>query len=127
MPAPYSDNPMGMMSAGNSGALYVGTIAANRYAAGWIAPDQVHVYDGGADQVVLNVDWEPGTQMIALPSGEQGHFLSLGARVAKRHDWGIPKEGVEAYIVQHGCNNGEYCWNTNRRQNTLASRHGKHR
>ena len=109
------DNPMGMMSTGNSGALHVGTIAVNRYAAGWIAPDQVHVYDGGADRVVLNVDWEPGTQMIVLPSGEQGHFLSLGARVAKRHDWGIPKEGVEAYIVKHQCDD-EYCYGANRRQ-----------
>ena len=94
------DNPMDMMSGGNRGTLHVGTIAANRYAAGWIDPSDVHIYGGGSDSVTLSVDWETGTQMIVLPTGTQGNFLSLGARVAKRHDRGIPKEGVEAYIIE---------------------------
>ena len=77
----------------------IGTIAANRYAAGWIDASDVHVYRGGTDRVTLRAGWENGTQMLVVPSGEQGHFLSLGTRVAKRHDRGIPKEGVESYLI----------------------------
>ena len=95
-----ADNPMDMTSRGNRGVLRVGTIAANRYASGWIAPEDVHIYEDGHDLVTLSVDWEAGTQMIVLPTETQGNFLSLGARVAKRHDWGIPKEGVEAYVIE---------------------------
>ena len=108
------------MSWGNRGVLHVGTIAVNRYTAGWVTPEQVHVYDGGFDRVQLSVDWEPGTQMIVLPTGKQGNFLSLGARVAKNHDSGIPKEGVESYLIQHDqCHAatwGEACWGISRRQ-----------
>ena len=75
----YADNPMDMTSDGNQGALHVGTIAVNRYAAGWITPEQVHIYDGGADQVVLNVDWEPGAQMIVLALRRTGTLLVLGS------------------------------------------------
>ena len=114
----FSDNPMDMASAGNRGTLHVGAIAVNRYAAGWIEPDDVHIYNGGAERVTLSVDWESGTQMLVLPTGTQGNFLSLGARVAKRHDRGIPKEGVEAYLVlQDNCSfiDLHSCWGVRRR------------
>ena len=96
-----TDNPMDMMSAGAAqpGYFDVGTIAVNRYAAGWIPPSDVHIYRGGVEQVTLHAGWENGTQMLVVPSGEQGYFLTVGARVAKRHDRGIPKEGVESYLV----------------------------
>ena len=106
----YADNPMDLMSgAWNiSGTKLdndhfkghkVGTIAANRYAAGWIDPADVHVFRGGTDRITLRASWEHGTQMLAVPSGEQGYFLTLGTRVAKHHDEYIPKEGVESYII----------------------------
>ena len=77
----------------------IGTVTANRYAAGWIDPSDVHIYRGGTDLVTLHPGWETGTQMLVIPSGEQGRFLTMGVRVAKRHDAGIVKEGVEAYII----------------------------
>ena len=95
------DNPMDMLGSGGALDNLVGTIAVNLYAAGWIDPSDVHIYQGGTDQVTLSVGWEPGTQMIVLPSEQRGHFLSLGARAAQRHDREIPKEGVESYIVSH--------------------------
>ena len=83
-----------------SDRLTIGVPAVTRYAAGWIDPGDVHVYQGGGtERVVLRAGWEQGTQMLAVPSGEQGRFLALGTRVAKHHDRGIPKEGVEAYEV----------------------------
>ena len=113
-----SDNPMDLSSIGNRGTLHVGPIAINRYASGWIDPDDVRIYEGGTESATLSVDWEAGTQMIVLPTGEQGNFLSLGARVAKLHDRGIPKEGVEAYLVlQDDCSfiNLRPCWGIQRR------------
>ena len=103
-----ADNPMDFLSDGLSveGSFDVGTIAVNRYAAGWIDPEDVHIYQGGTQRVRLRAGWEQGTQMLVVPSGEQGHFLSLGTRVAKHYDRGIPKEGVESYIVDqrsHQC------------------------
>ena len=110
----YTDNPMDMTSLGNRGVLHTGTIAVNRYAAGWIEPDQVHIFSGGFDRISLSVDWEPGTQMVVVPTEVQGRFLSLGARVAKRHDRGIPKEGVESYIVDHECRHAGSCYGADR-------------
>ena len=108
----HHDNPMDVMSGAwivTSKPPYldneyllghkIGTVAANRYAAGWIDPSDVHIYRGGTDRVVLRAGWKNGTQMLVVPSGEQGHFLTLGTRVAKRHDLNIPKEGVESYLI----------------------------
>ena len=120
----YWDNPMDLVS----GALFIssnfpyfyndhfkghkiGTIAANRYAAGWIDPADVHIFRGGTDRVLLRAGWEHGTQMLVVPSGEQGHFLTLGTRVAKHHDENIPKEGVESYLIDQrpGASQGGGC------------------
>ena len=103
-----ADNPMDMASSGNfdPGIFNVGTVAVSRYAAGWIDPADVHIHQGGTERITLRASWDSGTQMLAIPSGEQGYFLSLGTRVAKRHDRGIPKEGVESYLVDqrpHQC------------------------
>ena len=104
------DNPMDVMSGSyliggldHSDEVFegltVGTIAANRYAAGWIAPSDVHVFGGGTDRVTLHATWEAGMQMLVVPSGQQGYFLTFGVRVAKYHDRGIPEEGVESYVI----------------------------
>ena len=56
------DNPMDNMSSGPWGqfsgrresagtSVLAGTVAVNRYAAGWIAPDQVEIYKGGQNFV----------------------------------------------------------------------------
>lgn len=99
------DNPMDMISGSPRRpelrrlGLVAGTIAVNRYAAGWIDPDDVAVHEGGIASYVLAPIGISGTQMLVLPTGESGHFISLGARVAAGYDAGIPESGVEAYRV----------------------------
>ncbi|MDE0138636.1 MAG: fibronectin type III domain-containing protein [bacterium] len=99
------DNPMDMISGSPHGwelrrhGLVAGTIAVNRYAAGWIDPDDVAVHDGGIASYVLAPIGISGTQMLVLPTGNPGEFISMGARVASGYDAGIPASGVEAYRV----------------------------
>ena len=98
-PAKY-DNPMDILSdAEKAPGLQVGTIAINRYAAGWIDQDEVEVYPGqGKSRYVLAPPGKDGTQMLVLPLGDEG-FMTLGARVKKGYDAGLPKAGVESYFI----------------------------
>jgi hypothetical protein len=100
------DNPIDLMS-GNSGAdLFTtvtdsyATLAFNRYAAGWIAPGDVVVHSGGTTELVLEAAGSDGTEMVVIPIGEQGHLVSLDARVRSTHD-PIPSswEGVSVHTI----------------------------
>ena len=99
------DNPMDIVSGSPQGwelrrnGLVAGTIAVNRYAAGWIDADDVAVHEGGIGSYVLAPIGISGTQMLVLPTGVSGHFISMGARVASGYDAGIPAEGVEVYLI----------------------------
>ena len=57
------------------------------------------VHEGGIGSYVLAPIGISGTQMLVLPTGDSGLFISLGARVAAGYDAGIPASGVEAYRV----------------------------
>ena len=94
------DNPMDIMSDNEAApGLQVGTIAINRYAAGWIDQDEVEVYPGeGKVRYVLAPPGVAGTQMLVLRSGDGG-YMTLGARVRKGYDVGLPREGVESYFM----------------------------
>ena len=93
------DNPMDVMSNSDAVAgLQVGTIAINRYAAGWIDPGQVRIHSGGRAVYRLHPIGEEGTQMLVLRS-DGSSFMTLGARVRKGYDIGIPVEGVESYLI----------------------------
>ena len=110
------DNPMDIMSGGGSSGYAVGMIAVNRYAAGWIPPEQVHVYEGGAAQLTLQ-NLGSDTLMLAIPSDEQGLWLSVGARIADDYN-AAPADGVEVYVVDQRpgvCERGQgVCWGTDR-------------
>ena len=93
------DNPMDVMSNNDAVAgLQVGTMAINRYAAGWIDPEQVRIHSGGRAVYRLHPIGEEGTQMLVLRS-DGSSFMTLGARVKKGYDSGIPVEGVESYLI----------------------------
>lgn len=94
------ENPMDIMSDAEAApGLQVGTIALNRYAAGWIDQEDVEIYSGnGRYRYTLSPPGMAGTQMLVLKSGENG-FITLGARVRKGYDSGLPKEGVESYFT----------------------------
>ena len=95
--------------------LTIGTIAFNRYAAGWIDPAEVAIHEPGTTaDYELAPPGRPGTQMLVLPhpeTGTEGSFATLGARVRgaggeEWHDGNIPAEGVEFYWVDQtheGC------------------------
>ena len=100
-PAGY-ENPMDIMSNPEAASgLQVGTIALNRYAAGWINKEDVEIYSGsGKRRYTLVPPDTAGTQMLVLESGDDG-FITLGARVRKGYDSGLPKEGVESYFIDN--------------------------
>ena len=109
------DNPMDLMSNNPEApklelnALVVGTAAMNRYAAGWIDPEEVAVHREPYGSYLLSPPGVAGVQMLVLSRGEPGRFISLGARVAKGHDGGIPAEGVEVYRIDQravACSDG---------------------
>ena len=112
------DNPMDMMS-GASG-ISIGTIAVNRYAAGWLNAVNVAVHPAGKTHTYqLRPTGAGGVQMLVLASPQVGVITTLGVRVARGHDSGIVKQGVEVYRVdQRGCLNptrSNACWANDRR------------
>ncbi len=99
------DNPMDLMSqvpgveySGPDG-ISAGTIAINRYAAGWLPLETVKVHSGQPTSYLLSPPGVTGTQMVVLPSGQPGRFVTLGARLREGYDRGLPVEGVEVYRV----------------------------
>lgn len=130
------DNPMDVMSGGPEASFtwidaagwsrtasvntLSGSIAVNRYAAGWISPAQVEIHRGSRSVQALSEIGDEGTQMVVIPSGVVGVFHALGARFKKGYDSLIPKEGVEVYYIDQrstACSNPvlDSCWGANRR------------
>ncbi|HEY7563938.1 MAG TPA: S-layer homology domain-containing protein [Acidimicrobiia bacterium] len=91
------DNPMDLMSGGDDGDLNIGTIAVNRYAAGWIGSESVAFHRGG--DLTYTIGASGGTQMLVLPTETAGTFEFLGVRIRSGTDFGLPAEGVEVYRV----------------------------
>ena len=105
------DNPMDIMSrVDDRSQLQVGTIAINRYAAGWIDPSEVAIYEGtSAESYRLRPIGDGGVQMLVVRSGGSG-FLTLGARVSKEFDSLVPREGVEVYLVDEQSPTCSHFW-----------------
>ncbi|MDE0622205.1 MAG: hypothetical protein OXH83_11075 [Bryobacterales bacterium] len=100
------NNPMDVMS-GSIG--WVGTIAINRYAAGWINPDDVYVWELGDKSKTLWLDTvgvTGGYQMLVLRDAYSTWYYTFGARVQGRFDSHLPKEGVEWYTVDESVDTG---------------------
>ena len=99
-------NPMDVMS-GSVG--WVGTTAINRYAAGWIDPDDVKVWELGDNRGTYRLDplgETGGYQMLVIRDSESTWYYTLGARVRDRFDSHIPQEGVEVYVVDESADAG---------------------
>ena len=115
------DNRMDLMSGRDTFGLNTITIAANRYASGWIAPEDVALHTGGAATYVLSPLGEEGIQMLAIPTAlSPGTFYALGVRVQEGIDSNVPLEGVELYLIdqRHNACDRSFaglCGNTRRR------------
>ena len=88
---------MDLMSGGDSDSLDIGTIAINRYAAGWFGSEGVFFHRGGNLSYTLGA--RSGLQMLVLPTDQPGIFETLSVRIRSGYDFGIPAEGVEVYSV----------------------------
>ena len=114
------DNRMDLMSGRDTYELKTGTIAVNRYASGWIAPEDVALHTGGAAEYVLSPLGEEGIQMLVFPTAwSTGAFYTMGVRVREGLDEDVPLEGVEMYFVdqRHSACNVSFaglCGNTRR-------------
>jgi hypothetical protein len=91
------DNPMDLMSGGNHEALDIGTVAINRYASGWIGPDNVIFHRGGT--LTYQLGATSGVQLLILPTEVTGVYETLGVRFRSGYDTGLPVEGVEVYRI----------------------------
>ncbi len=115
------DNRMDLLSGRVAFDLTTSTIAVNRYASGWIAPEDVALHTGAVTNYVLSPLGEEGTQMLAIPTAwSPGTFYTLGVRVQEGIDRDVPLEGVELYFVDqrhYACNISfaGLCGNTRRR------------
>ena len=117
-------NPMDIMSSpSDTTDLGSGTIAVNRYASGWIDPDDVIIHSGAATYDLSPVG-TPGYQMLIIPSADNtGVFYTLGARVQKGYDQANPVSGVEVYLIDQrpsvcrtsSSQSAGVCWGTDRR------------
>lgn len=113
------DNPMDVMSGGNADSLDIGTLALNRYAAGWIDPSAAVFHRGGTATYLLSAT--SGTRFLILPTDEgDGVFEILAPRVRSGFDGGILAEGIEVYRVDQrgpacGLAAGDVCWGLSRR------------
>ncbi len=119
------DNPMDIMSGGSLVDLNVGTIAINRYAAGWMQSGAVF-HRGGTVEYRLASIGTTGQQMLVLPTDTRGVFTMIGARSSAGFDAGVVTEGVEVYqIDQRGTACGEVaefiCWGADRRTTSVPA------
>ena len=105
------DNPIDYMSGNMPGHLLggraddpYGSLAFNRYRAGWIDPSEVVFYNGGVVEMTLAPAGVDGTQMIILPTDYQYSFVALDARLYSAID-PIPEsfEGVSAHYIEQWC------------------------
>jgi hypothetical protein len=104
------DNPIDFMS-GNMPETFFGraddpygSLAFNRYRAGWTDPSDVLFYTGGVAEITLAPVGVPGTQMVILPSSYEYSFLALDARLNSTLD-PIPDsfEGVSSHYIEQWC------------------------
>lgn len=77
-----------------------GTTSVNRLRAGWIDASEVSIHGGGTATYYLAPVTAKGTQLIAVPSGTPGKFVTMGARVKSGDDRYLDKAGVEVDLVQ---------------------------
>ncbi len=105
------DNPLDFMSGNMPGHLLggraddpYGSLAFNRYRAGWIEPSDVVFYNGGVVEMTLAPAGVDGTQMVVLPTDYQYSFVALDARLNSAVD-PIPEnfEGVSAHYIEQWC------------------------
>lgn len=100
--ASHYSNPLDVMS----GDLYrdgelkgrpQGTLAINRYAAGWIEPSRARIHNAHTAEYLLGSVNSDGVQLVILDPDQRGTSIAVDARVDGGFDRGIKKEGVTVH------------------------------
>lgn len=86
------DNPIDVMSGGPQAHApdTPGTLALNRYAAGWIEPDEVFIYTGGVVDIDLMAQGEAGTQLVVIQKEGSNEYVAIDARI------GVPADEIRS-------------------------------
>jgi hypothetical protein len=93
------DNPVDVMS--GLGAL--GTLAVNRYAAGWIDPSAVTIAAPSGTTAVIGPHGSGRDELLVVPTTELGRYYAVDVRRATSHDWMDGRaEGVQVHLVDQG-------------------------
>jgi hypothetical protein len=80
-----------------------GTVAINRYQAGWIDPAQVVVHRVPSGTYAIDAISTSSTQMLVIPSSSAHAFTTLEARVHKDFDAVLDEEGIAIHLVDQRC------------------------
>jgi hypothetical protein len=104
------DNPIDFMSGNRTESLLsradqpYGSLAFNRYRAGWVDTADVMFYSGGVVNLTLAPLGVTGTQLVIVPTGYEYSFVALDARLSSALD-PIPEsfEGVSAHYIEQWC------------------------
>jgi hypothetical protein len=111
------DNPIDVMSRAGDRTRLMGTLALNRYIAGWIEPDEVVVADG-AGSFLLSGLGGSGDQLLLVENGEQGWLTVIDVRIRSGYDQALPEAGVSVHVLDQrsdACGSSLPCFGLSRR------------
>lgn len=111
------DNPIDVMSKAGDRTKIMGTLALNRYIAGWIEPHDVgYVTSPGTYDV--SAIGSLGDQLLVVPNGEQGWLTAIDARIQSGYDATLPVAGVTVHVLDQrpeACDSSVPCFGLSRR------------
>ena len=112
------DNPTDVMSKAGDRTRTMGTLALNRYIAGWIDESQATVVQAPGTYAVSTVGDDDGLQLLFVPNGEQGWYTTIDARVRTGYDVSLPSAGVTVHTLDQrpeACGSSLPCFGLSRR------------
>jgi hypothetical protein len=93
------DNRVDVMS----GLGAYGTIALNRYAAGWIDPSAVAVASPTGTTVMVGAHGTGRFELLVVPTTELGRYYTVEVRRASQYDWMDGRAaGVQVHLIDQG-------------------------
>jgi hypothetical protein len=111
------DNPIDVMSRAGDRTRLMGTLALNRYIAGWIDPEEVAVADGAGSYAIAALG-RTGDQLLLVENGEQGWLTVIDARLKSGYDSALPEGGVSVHVLDQraeACGSSLPCFGLSRR------------
>lgn len=111
------DNPLDVMSKAGDRTRVMGTLALNRYIAGWIEPEQVEVATTAGTHTITALGGS-GTQLLLVPNGELGWVTAIDARTRSGYDAALPAAGVTVHVLDQrpeACGSSLPCFGLSRR------------